>query len=84
MPTTIAMYGDSYISRFQDYCNGDLRVPASIYWQGKGGLRTDFLNKKAVIDKNVKTSYDLLKSLQPDVVIINMGGNALSSTTKPQ
>ena len=84
MPTTIALYGDSYISRLQDYCDGDLRVPASIYWCGKGGLRTDFLNRKGVIDKNAKSSYDQLKRLRPDVVIINVGGNDLSTTTKPR
>ena len=84
MPTKIAMCGDSYVSRLQDYCDGDLRVPASIYWCGKGGLRTDFLNKKGVIDKYAKSSYDQLKSLRPDVFVINVGGNDLSTRTKPR
>ena len=83
MPT-VAIYGNSYVSRLQDFCGGDLRVPASIYWFGKGGLRTDFLNKKGIVDKHAKSMYEQMKSLQPDVVIINVGGNNLSTTTTPR
>ena len=82
---TIAMYGDSYIKRLQDYCDGDLRVPATICWFGKGGLRSDFKDRKGLkIGKDAKSNYEKMKKLLPDVVFINVGGNDLTTTTKPR
>ena len=84
MPLTIALYGDSYITRLKNFCKSDLRVPANLCWFDKSGVRSDFIDRKGQIDATAKANYDRLKSLRPDVVFINVGGNDLTTTSNPR
>ena len=84
MPKTIAFYGDSYVTRLQDYCQEDLRVPGQVLWFGKGGLRTDYIKRDGTVDVNAKSKFQILKELKPDVVFINVGGNDLTTTSSPR
>lgn len=85
MPKTIAMYGDSYVKRLKDYCDGDLRVPGTVYWFAKGGLRSDFKDRYGLhVDTDGKSNFERLKKVKPDVVFLNVGGNDLTSTTTPR
>ena len=85
MPITVAFYGDSYIRRLYDFCDGSLRVPATVCWFGKGGLRSDLKDKKGLtVDKNARANFEKLRKRRPDAVIINVGENDLSTTTKPR
>ena len=84
MHKTIAFYGDSYVTRLQDYCQEDLRVPGQVLWFGKGGLRTDYIKRDGTVDVNAKSKFQILKELKPDVVFINVGGNNLTTTSSPR
>ena len=84
IPKTIALYGDSYITRRQDNCYEDLHVPCHVYWFGKGGLRSDFINRKGLFDVDSKSKFQDLKELKPDAVFVNVGGNDLSTTSTPK
>ena len=61
MPTFV-LFGDSYITRLQDYCNDDLAVPGYVYFYGKGGLRTD---------RMVMSLWKRCLRREPDVCFIN-------------
>ena len=82
MPTTIALYGDSYVKKLREHCNGDLRVPASIYWFDKGELRADFKKRNGQIDTDAKALYNRMIDLRPDVVSVS--GNDITSEIKPR
>ena len=66
MPLTIALYGDSYVSRLKNFCDAELRVPANVCWFEKVGARSDFLDKKGKFDVAAKANYDRMKTLRPD------------------
>ena len=66
MPLTIALYGDSYVSRLKNFCDAELRVPANVCWFEKVGARSDFLDKKGKFDVAAKANYDRVKTLRPD------------------
>lgn len=84
MPLTIALYGDSYVSRLKNLCGGDLRVPATVCWYDKSGVRSDFIDRHGKFDDKAKANYERLKKLGPDVVFINVGGNDLTTTSNPR
>ena len=69
----ISVFGDSYVSRLEKYCEGNLRVPGIIHFFGKGGLRACKLN-------NVPQYFNLLR-LKSDVVVVHLGGNDISPTS---
>ena len=71
----IIVFGDSYVSRLEKYCDGNLRVPGTINFLGKGGLRACKLS-------NVPQYIDLLRS-KSDVVFVHLGGNDISPTSNP-
>ena len=84
MSTTIAMFGDSYVKRLKEYCSSDLRVPGSVYWFDKGGLRADFKKRDGQqIDTHGQAIYQRMLRLHPEVVFINVSGNDVTSQTKP-
>ena len=84
MPKTIALYGDSYVARLQDYCNEDLRVPNDVYLFGKGGLRSDLSKRNGEVDISAKLMFRKLKELKPDAVFLNVGGNDLTTSSTPR
>lgn len=84
MPKTIIFYGDSYVSRLQDYCHENLRVPNLVCWYGKGGLRSDFVNRHGQVDFHGKAMFQEAKEMKPDVVFVNVGGNDLTTTSLPR
>ena len=85
MSTTIALYGDTYVKNLRNYCNGDLRVPATVFWFDKGGLRADFKKRDGKrIDTDAKAKYDKMIELRPDVAFINVSGNDITTETKPR
>ena len=61
MPLTIALYGDSYVSRLKNFCTAELRVPANVCWFERSGVRSDFLDKKGKFDVAAKANYDRMK-----------------------
>lgn len=85
MSMTIAMYGDSYMKRLREYCDGDLRVPGTIHWFDKGGLRADFKKRDGRrTDDDAKAMYARMIKLRPDVAFINVSGNDVMTETKPK
>lgn len=84
MPLTVALYGDSYIFRLKNFCKTDLRIPANVNWFDGSGLRSDFIDKKGKIDDTAKANFERLKTLRPDAVFINVGGNDLTTTSNPR
>lgn len=85
MSTTIAMYGDNYVKKLREDCNGDLRVPGTIYCFDKGGLRADFKKRNGQhFDIDAKAMYDRMTELRPDVAFINVSGNDVTSDTEPR
>ena len=70
-----ALFGDSYIKRLRDYCNDDLAVPGHVFFYGKGGLRTD---------RMVNSLWKRCLRREPDVCIINIGGNDITTTSEPE
>ena len=74
MPTS-ALFGDSYITKLQDYCNDDLAVPGHVYFYGKCGLRTD---------RMVMSLWKRCLRRKPDVCFINVGGNDITMTSYPE
>ena len=85
MSTTITLYGDRYVKNLRNYCNGDLRVPATVFWFDKGGLRADFKKRDGKrIDTDAKAKYDQMIELRPDVAFINVSGNDITTETKPR
>ena len=75
MPKTIAIFGDSYVRRPEDYCKGDLGMPGEVHWLGRGGIRTDIKNQAL---------YRRLLELRPDAAIIHLGGNDITITSTPR
>ena len=71
MPKTVAIYGDSYVTRLRIFCYGDLRVPASVYWFEEGGE-----------DDPYETFNEML-DLRPDVAVLSVCANDITSTTVP-
>lgn len=72
---TFALLGDSYIERLRRYCADDMSVPGRVYFFGKGGLRTDRVPEhlwRKVLSTNI------------DVILINAGGNDISTTSSPK
>ena len=84
MPTTIALYGDSYVANLRNHCNSNLRVPATVYWFGKGGLRTDFKKRDGKIDTDAQAMYSRMIDLRPNVAFINVSGNDITTDVKPR
>lgn len=84
MPKTIAIYGDSYVKRLREFCNGELRVPGSIYWYDKGGLRADFRNRDGQPDAYAISRYNQMVDLHPDIVFLNVSGNDITTKTDPR
>lgn len=68
----IALFGDSYISRLEEFCKGDLRVPGDVRFFGVGGMNFD----------NYSKVFKEVKLFRPDAVFINLGGNSISTDTK--
>ena len=68
----IALLGDSYISRLERFCDGNLKIPGHVKFFGKGGMRTpsDFL--------------DGLLAFQADVVFLSLGGNHIQYNSTPK
>ena len=75
----IALFGDSYISRLERYCEGVLKVPGEIKFFGKGGMRVDQL----YCGSRFRTYLDGLISFGPDIVFICIGGNDIEVDTAP-
>lgn len=70
-----ALLGDSYISRLERFCDGDLKVPGHVKFFGKSGMRTDsmpsdFLNG--------------LLAFKADVVFLSVGGNDIQYNSTPK
>ena len=65
MPLTIALYGDSYVSRLKNFCDAELRVPANVCWFEKVGARSDFLDKKGPDDSSM--TYMLYSMVLPSL-----------------
>ena len=80
MHTTIAVYGDSYMAKLRNHCNSNLRVPATVYWFGKGGLRVDFKKRDGKIDTDAQAMYSRMIDLRPNVAFINVSGNDIIIT----
>ena len=74
MPT-FALFGVSYITKLQYYCNDNLAVPGHVYFYGKGGLRTD---------RMVMSLWKRCLRRGPDVCFINVGGNDITMTSDPE
>ena len=70
-----ALFGSSYISRLERFCNGDLQVPMSCHFFGAGGMKVTSISVP---------KYTQLLQLNPDYVFIQLGGNDISSTTTPR
>ena len=70
----IALFGDSYISRLERFCGGNLKIPGEVRFYGIGGLNLD----------NYSNTLDKLILFRPDAVFISLGGNSINSKTKPK
>ena len=57
----IALLGDSYISRLEEFCKGDLRVPGDVRFFGVGGMNFD----------NYSKVFKEVKLFRPDAVYIS-------------
>ncbi|XP_033730279.1 uncharacterized protein LOC117319617 [Pecten maximus] len=69
-----AVFGSSYVTRLERYCHGDLKVPGTVRFFGKGGMRSDSIPRQLLRD---------LIEYNPDVVLIQLGGNDISATSSP-
>ena len=69
----IALFGDSYISHLERFCFGDMKVPDDVRFYGVGGMNFE----------NFSETFDDLKLFKPDAVFINLGGNSITTTSKP-
>ncbi|KAK3107288.1 hypothetical protein FSP39_011166 [Pinctada imbricata] len=70
----IALFGSSYIRRLDEFCGGDLGIPHTVKFFGKGGMTAGhphFFLKSQVLH------------FQPDIVFICLGGNDISATSSP-
>lgn len=74
MPT-FALFGDSYIKRLRNYCDGDLEVPGRVFFYGKGGLRTDRMDPSL---------WKRCLQREADVYFINIGGNDITKNSEPE
>lgn len=55
MPKTVDIYGDRYVKRFKEYCNGNIHVSATVTWFEKRGLRLDLKDRRGIRkDKNAE------------------------------
>ncbi|XP_069106512.1 uncharacterized protein [Argopecten irradians] len=70
-----AILGSSYISRLRDFCEGDLKVPGECRFYGKGGMRTDSIPTRMMVN---------LKDYDADVVFIHLGGNDIQQDSNPR
>ena len=85
MLTSIALYGDSYVKRLREFCNNDLRVPGTVYWYDKGGLRADLKKRYGQReDTDARAMYNSMLELRPNVPFINVSGNDITSQTTPR
>ena len=85
MSTSLALYGDSYVKRLRGFCNNDLRVPGTVYWYDKSGLRADLKKRDGQReDTDARAMYNSMLELRPDVAFINVSGNDITSQTTPR
>lgn len=85
MSTSIALYGDSYVKRLREFCNNDLRVPGTVYWYDRSGLRADLKKRDGQReDTDARAMYNSMLELRPDVAFINVSGNDITSQTTPR
>ncbi|XP_069121492.1 uncharacterized protein [Argopecten irradians] len=70
----LAVFGSSYVTRLERYCHGDLKVPGTVRFFGKGGMRLDSIPSHLLQD---------LIEYRPDVVVVQLGGNDISATSSP-
>ena len=85
MSTLVALYGDSYVKRLRGCCNNDLRVPGTVYWYDKSGLRADLKKRDGQReDTDARAMYNSMLELRPDVAFINVSGNDITSQTTPR
>ena len=69
----IALFGDSYISRLKKFCRGDMKFPGDVRFYGVGGMNLE----------NYSETIEDVKLFHPDAVFINLGGNNITTKTKP-
>ena len=69
----IALLGDSYVTRLEKFCLGDLKVPGDVRFFGVGGMKLE----------NYAQALESVKLFHPDAVFINLGGNSISPKTEP-
>ena len=82
MSTSIALYGDSYVKRLSEFCNNDLRVPGTVYWYDKSGLRADLKKRDGQReDTDARAMYNSMLEFRRDVAFINVSGNDIMSQT---
>lgn len=68
----LAIFGDSYVSRLERYCNGNLTNSGICRFFGKAGMSTT---------KKFRETFEQMLRFQPDVVFINLDGNDLSASS---
>ena len=71
------LFGDSYIKRLQNFCDGDLHVPGSTRFVHRGGLRCDGIDE--VMEKKLTAA-----AKKTDIVFLSIGGNDISPISKPE
>ena len=70
----IALLGDSYVTRLEKFCLGDLKVPGDVRFFGVGGMKLE----------NYAQALEGVKLFHPDAVFINLGGKSFSPKTEPR
>lgn len=71
----ITLFGDSYITRLERYCKGQLRIPGDVQFLGKGGLKTSRMDNS--LFRKVLTS-------ESDAVFLNIGSNDINPDSPPR
>ena len=71
------LFGDSYIKRLQNFCDGDLHVPGSTRFVHRGGLRCDGIDE--MMEKKLTAAAE-----KTDIVFLSIGGNDISPISKPE
>ena len=71
----IAIFGSSYVVRFEKYCDGDIKVPGHVEFFGHGGMCTTSIPGEL---------FESLIDFRPELVILWLGGNDISHDSSPR
>ena len=71
----IAIFGSSYVVRFEKYCGGDMKVPGHVEFFGHDRMCTTSIPGQL---------FESLIDFRPELVILWLGGNDISHDSSPR